>query len=56
MCPMCIATVAWIAGTTSTGGLSTLVLNRLRGKNQEPTTGTTNKEEIWTRTMKPRRR
>ncbi len=52
MCPMCIATVAWIAaGTTSTGGLSALLVKRLRGKNQEPgkdqepTAGTKNKEE-----------
>ena len=33
MCPACIATVAWIAaGTTSTGGISALVVSSLRGK------------------------
>lgn len=39
MCPMCMATVAWIAASaTSTGGISALVVSRLRGKNQQPTT------------------
>ena len=57
MCPMCIATAAWIAaGTTSTGGLSAMVLKRLRRKNQEPTTETTNKEGTWTRTAKLKQR
>jgi hypothetical protein len=42
MCPVCIATAAWIAASaTSTGGISALVVNRiggrLRGKNQETT-------------------
>ncbi|RSL16006.1 hypothetical protein EDE15_1513 [Edaphobacter aggregans] len=56
MCPICIATVAWIAaGTTSTGGLSALVMKRLR-KNQEPATEPTNKEKTWTRTRKLRQR
>ena len=33
MCPACIATVAWIAaGTTSTGGISALVVSSFRGK------------------------
>ena len=35
MCPVCITTaaVAWIAaGTTSTGGISALLVTRLRGK------------------------
>ena len=37
---MCLATMAWIAaGTTSTGGIPALALNRLRSKNQESTTG-----------------
>jgi hypothetical protein len=36
MCPVCIATAAWIAaGATSTGGISALVVSTLRGKNQE---------------------
>jgi hypothetical protein len=34
MCPMCFATVAWIAaGISSTGGISALVVSRFRGKN-----------------------
>ena len=40
MCPVCIATVAWItAGTTSTGGISALIVSRLRGRNlnRQPT-------------------
>jgi hypothetical protein len=46
MCPVCIATVAWIAaGTTSTGGIAALVANRLRGKNQELTTNSKNREQ-----------
>jgi hypothetical protein len=33
------STVGWIAaGTTSTGGISALVVSRLRGKNRETTT------------------
>jgi hypothetical protein len=37
MCPICIATAAWIAaGATSTGGISALVVRRFRG-NQEQT-------------------
>ncbi len=57
MCPMCIATVAWIAaGTASTGGgVSAMVLKRLRRKNQEPTE-TTNKERTWTGTTKLKQR
>ena len=40
MCPMCIATVAWMAaGTASTGGLSAVIVKRLRGKNQARTRG-----------------
>ena len=41
MCPMCIATVAWMAaGTTSTGGgLSAVIEKRLRGKNLARATG-----------------
>ena len=51
MCPACIATVAWIAaGTTSTGGISALVVssfrgNRLRGKKQDSTINKKNLEE-----------
>lgn len=38
MCPACIATAAWIAvGTVSTGGISALVVGRLRGRKQEAT-------------------
>lgn len=45
MCPMCIATTALIvAGATSTGGLSVLVMKKLRArtgaKSINPTTGT----------------
>jgi hypothetical protein len=37
MCPVCVAAVAWIAaGTTSTGGISALVVSRLRGRNEKP--------------------
>jgi hypothetical protein len=33
MCPVCIATVAqMVAGATSTGGLTALVMNRLRAR------------------------
>ena len=52
MCPACIATVAWIAaGTTSTGGISALVVSRFRGKklrdkkNPEPITNKQNREQ-----------
>ena len=46
MCPFCIANVALIAaGTTSTGGLSALVVTRLRNKNQHPTISNENNEE-----------
>jgi hypothetical protein len=35
MCPVCIATAAWFAaGATSTGGISALVVSRLRSKNK----------------------
>src|ERR1700680_223662 len=46
MCPVCIATAAWIAaGAGSTGGISALVVSRLRGSTkQQPTTRTTRKE------------
>jgi hypothetical protein len=45
MCPMCMTTVAWIAASaTSTGGISALVVSRLRGKNQKAT-DTDNNEE-----------
>jgi hypothetical protein len=47
MCPVCIATAtAWIAaGATSTGGISALVVSRLRGKNRETSTDNKNHEE-----------
>jgi len=33
MCPACIATAAWIAtGVTSTGGISAIVVSKLRRK------------------------
>ena len=36
MCPVCIATAAWIAASaTSTGGVSALLVKKLRHKNQE---------------------
>jgi hypothetical protein len=46
MCPMCMTTVAWIAASaTSTGGISALVVGRLRGKNQQATNTNNNQEE-----------
>jgi hypothetical protein len=46
MCPVCIATAAWIAaGAGSTGGISALVVSRLRGKNQETTANDKNHEQ-----------
>jgi hypothetical protein len=45
MCPVCLATIAWVAaGATSTGGLSALVVSKLRRKDQEPAIKTENKE------------
>jgi hypothetical protein len=45
MCPFCAATVAWIvAGTLSTGGISALVVTRLRTKTEDPATKTNNEE------------
>jgi hypothetical protein len=45
MCPLCLATVAWIAaGATSTGGISALVVSRFRSKDREPATKLENKE------------
>ncbi len=45
MCPMCMTTVAWIAASaTSTGGISALVIGRLRGKSQHATNGNNDKE------------
>lgn len=39
MCPMCLATIAWIAiGATSTGGISALAVKRFRIANRELTT------------------
>jgi hypothetical protein len=35
MCPVCLATAAWIAaGVGSTGGISALVVTTFRGKNK----------------------
>jgi len=35
MCPACFATAAWVfAGTTSAGGLTALVVNKFRGRNE----------------------
>jgi hypothetical protein len=46
MCPVCIATAAWIAaGATSTGGVSALVLSKFRSRNQESTTNEQNDEQ-----------
>ena len=43
MCPVCLATVAWIAaGATSTGGISALAVKRFRGTNREHTTSNRN--------------
>jgi hypothetical protein len=45
MCPLCMTTVAWIAASaTSMVGVSAVIVNRLRGKNQQPT-NTNNNEE-----------
>jgi hypothetical protein len=45
MCPICMTTVAWIAASaTSTGGISALVVGRLRGKNQEAKNTNSNEE------------
>ncbi len=46
MCPMCFATVAWIAaGVTSTGGISAVVVSRLRGENHTLTTHKNNQQK-----------
>ena len=51
MCPVCIATVAWIAaGTASTGGISALAVSgfrgkKVRGQKQDPTTDKNNSEK-----------
>jgi hypothetical protein len=46
MCPVCIATAVWItAGVTSTGGISAVVVSRLRGKPYEPTTNNQNQQK-----------
>jgi hypothetical protein len=46
MCPVCIATAAWIAaGATSTGGVSALVLSKFRSRNQEPATNNQKDEQ-----------
>jgi hypothetical protein len=45
MCPMCITSVAWIAvSATSTGGISALLVGRLRGKNKQATNSNNNEE------------
>jgi hypothetical protein len=46
MCPVCIATAAWIAaGVTSTGGASALVLSKFRSRNPEPATNNQKDEQ-----------
>ena len=58
MCPVCIATAAWIvAGATSTGGISALIVRGFRGNNQELTTNHENHqpgESEWT-SIRPKR-
>jgi hypothetical protein len=53
------AAQAWIvAHTTSTGGISALVVGRFRGNSQELTTNHKNNERggaEWTRTIRPKR-
>jgi hypothetical protein len=45
MCPMCTTSVAWIAvSATATGGISVLVVGRLRGKNKQATNSNNNEE------------
>jgi hypothetical protein len=39
MCPVCIATAAWIAtGATSAGGLATLAIRKLRARDSAQAT------------------
>jgi len=46
MCPMCLATAAWIAlGATSMGGISALAVSSLRARSPEPTTSDKNQEQ-----------
>ena len=46
MCPVCLATAAWIAaGVTSTGGISALAVKTFRGTNRERTTRNRNYEQ-----------
>jgi hypothetical protein len=56
MCPMCTTSVAWIAvSATATGGISVLVVGRLRGKNKQATNSNNNEEgETWTTIRRPR--
>ena len=45
MCPICLATAAWIAaGVTSTGGVSALAVSTFR-KNQRPTADNSHHEQ-----------
>jgi hypothetical protein len=45
MCPICMTTVAWIAASaTATGGISALVVSKLRDRNQQAA-NTNNNEE-----------
>jgi len=45
MCPACIATLAWLAaGTTSTGGIATVISGRLRGRQASPPNDGTGEE------------
>lgn len=46
MCPLCLTTVAWItASAAATGGISALVVGRVRGKNQHATNTSNNNQE-----------
>lgn len=39
MCPLCISTVVWIAaGAGSAGGVTALVVRKLRARDERPTT------------------
>jgi hypothetical protein len=45
MCPLCLATVAWIAaGATSTGGISAFAVKRFRGRDRERSNNKIEKE------------
>ena len=45
MCPICIASAAWLAaGVGATGGISALVVSRFRSRNQETIANNANQE------------